>query len=90
MTPRPVITIGGIDGSGKSSFARRLAAEYGKRGLPALLLHVDDFRHGVTWQRADRSESDIYGEDYFDFAAVEACLAAFRAGLPSAQRPLLR
>jgi uridine kinase len=88
MTARPIITVGGIDGSGKSSFARRLQAAYAAAGLPALRLHIDDFRRGVDWTRADRAQSDIYGEDYFDFAAVEACLDAFRAALPSARRPL--
>ena len=86
-TARPIITVGGIDGSGKSSFARRLAAAFGVAGLPAVLLHVDDFRRGVDWTRTDRAPEEIYGEDYFDFAAVDACLAAFRAGLPAASRP---
>ncbi|HUS64966.1 MAG TPA: hypothetical protein VMZ28_10510 [Kofleriaceae bacterium] len=87
MSARPIVTVGGIDGSGKSSFARRLAAAFGAAGLPAVLLHVDDFRRGVDWTRTDRAPEAIYGEDYFDFAALEACLDAFRAGLPAARRP---
>jgi uridine kinase len=80
---RQVITVGGIDGSGKSSFARRLVAAFRAQGLGALLLHVDDFRRKMDWKGGGRAEHVIYGEDYFDFDAIERCLAAFRAGAPS-------
>lgn len=83
---RQVITVSGIDGSGKSIFALRLAEHYHREGLGAVVLHVDDFRRRVDWQRSGRSQAAIYGEEYFDLAGVERCLAAFRGGAPSCAR----
>ena len=85
---KPVITVGGIDGAGKSSFARRLQEEYERAGLPVLVLHIDDFRRPVVWQRPDKSEADIYGEEYFDFAAIATCLIALEAGHSVVRRPV--
>jgi uridine kinase len=83
-----VIAVGGIDGSGKTTFARELQARCREHGVEALLLHVDDFRRPVDWEVIGRDEAAIYLEDYFDFAAIEACIEAFRAGRERASRPL--
>lgn len=88
MKMRPVITVGGIDGCGKTTFAGDLEAACRAHGVAVLLLHVDDFRRKVDWERIDRDEATIYLEDYFDFAAIESCLAAFRNGEPRTRRPL--
>jgi len=78
VNERIIIGIDGLDGSGKSSFARRLLAAL---DLPAVIISVDDFRQPVRWSaHADRSEAEVYYEDYYDFGALEVQLAAFVAG----------
>jgi uridine kinase len=76
---RAIVTIDGIDGSGKSTFARRLQAILGSR---AVLFSVDDFRRPVDWSRTDRSELDLYYRQRYDLAALDGCLRAFVEGHP--------
>jgi uridine kinase len=73
--PRAIVTVDGIDGSGKSMFAARLA-----RLLSAVALSVDDFRRPVDWERGDRSEIDLYYEDRYDLPDLDRCLEAFVGG----------
>ena len=86
---RAVITVDGMDGSGKSTFARRLAAALAGQGVRAALLSVDDFRRPVDWAAAASaaSEADVYYGGYYDLAAADAVLAAFLAGAPVADVP---
>jgi uridine kinase len=77
---RTLITVDGLDGSGKSMLARRLAQALGAR---VALLAVDDFRRPVDWTRTDRDELDLYYDERYDLAALELCAAAFLAGAPS-------
>ncbi|HEY0715662.1 MAG TPA: hypothetical protein VGF45_23470 [Polyangia bacterium] len=76
---RAIVTIDGIDGSGKSTFARRLQGILGAR---AVLFSVDDFRRPVDWTRTDRSELDLYYRQRYDLAALDSCLRAFVEGHP--------
>jgi len=46
-----VIGVSGLQGSGKTTFARQLAAHAGRAGRPALVLSIDDFYFG----RRDRA-----------------------------------
>lgn len=83
MTTEPqriVVTVDGIDGSGKSIFARRLAEALGPR---AVALAVDDLRRPVDWTRSDRSELEIYYDERYDLPALDRCLADFLAGAAS-------
>jgi uridine kinase len=73
---RAIVTVDGIDGSGKSIFARRLAEALGAR---AVLLSVDDFRRPVDWAQG-KSELDVYYHRRYDLAALDDCLDAFRDG----------
>jgi uridine kinase len=83
---RGIIAVDGLDGSGKSVFARRLGEALGGQ---AVCLAVDDFRRPVSWSRPDRSELDIYYDERYDLADLDRCLAAFLAGRPSCRyRPL--
>lgn len=84
-----LVTIDGIDGSGKSSFARRLLGALAAEGVPGVLVSVDDFRRPVDWAAAGAagSEADTYYDAYYDLAAAERCLAAFVAGAPRAAIP---
>jgi uridine kinase len=70
-----VATISGIDGSGKTVFARRLAEACPGR---VRLLSVDDVRRPVDWRQPGRSEADIYYDDYFALGELEARVAAAR------------
>lgn len=76
---RSIVTIDGIDGSGKSTFARRLKAILGGR---AVLFSVDDFRRPVDWSRTDISELDLYYQQRYDLSALDGCLRAFVEGHP--------
>lgn len=68
-----VATVSGLDGSGKTVFARRLAAACTAR---VALLSVDDVRRPVDWRQPGRSESDIYYADYFALDELDARVAA--------------
>jgi uridine kinase len=83
----PIITIDGVDGSGKSTFADRLVSGLGAAGWPAVLFRVDDFRRPVDWGRADRVEAEAYYRDYYALDLLEACLAAFQARAPRVTIP---
>jgi uridine kinase len=87
LGPRSVVAVDGIDGSGKSMLARRLVATAADAGLSAVLLSVDDFRRPVEWQRVDRSEADIYYDEYYDLPLLERCLQAFERGAASVEIP---
>ena len=80
---RGLVTIDGLDGSGKSILARRLA-----EALPdAVLLGVDDFRRPVDWQAPGASELDLYYEQRYDLAALEGCVRAFLEGADACAFP---
>jgi uridine kinase len=65
----PVVLVDGIDGSGKTTFAGRLAEAMRVEGDPVALVHVDDFRRPVNW--ADpRGEAEVYWSSYFDLVAL--------------------
>lgn len=84
---RSLLAIDGIDGSGKSVLAARLSAATTAAGMEAVTFAVDDFRRPVDWARGDRSEADIYYDDYYDLALLDRCLAAFMDGATSFEIP---
>jgi uridine kinase len=71
-----VVAVDGIDGSGKSVLADRLAAGIRGDGDGVALLRVDDFRRSVDWSRPDKSELDLYYDDYYDLPLLDRCLRA--------------
>jgi uridine kinase len=84
-----IVAVDGLDGSGKSRFASALAAACAADGVPATLLHVDDFRREVDFAGLDAdAEGALYYERYYDLAAVDRQLASLAAG-PSDPTPLL-
>ena len=87
MVARAVVAIDGIDGSGKSVLADRLMASLRAAGDGAVLLRVDDFRRPVDWSRGDKSELDLYYDDYYDLARLDGCLRAFRDGAGAIEVP---
>jgi uridine kinase len=84
---RSLVAVDGLDGSGKSQFARALAAACEAEGAPTVILRVDDFRRPLGPIAAGADEAAIYYERYYDFAALDACVAAFLSGAPSAAIP---
>ncbi len=86
--PIPILTVDGVDGSGKSTFAAELVAGLERAGWPVALFAVDDFRRPVDWSRADRREVDTYYDDYYALDELERCLQAFRAGAPGVTIPV--
>ena len=83
---RAIVTVDGIDGSGKSTFARGLLAALAGEGVPGVLVSIDDFRCPVDWA-AVPSEAAAYYDGYYDLALCERCLAAFAAGAPGMTIP---
>jgi len=71
-----IVAVDGLDGSGKSQLAAVLAAACASDGVPATLLHVDDFRRDLDFAGLDAdAEASLYYERYFDLAALDAKLA---------------
>jgi uridine kinase len=88
---RTIITVDGIDGSGKSMFARRLLAGLEAGGYRAAAVSVDDFRRVVDWTAGGTdagTEAERYYDHYYDLVAAEAVLAQFLAGAPEVAIPI--
>jgi uridine kinase len=87
VAQRQLVAIDGLDGSGKSELARALAAACEAAGAgPAFLFSVDDFRRPLG-ALAGEDEATAYYDRYYDFASLDACLAAFEAGAAQASVP---
>lgn len=84
---KPIIAIDGLDGSGKSTFARHLITTLAEAGETAVLFRVDDFRQPVVWTTPEH-EADLYYDTYYDLAQCERCLRAFVAGDDHVSIPL--
>jgi uridine kinase len=84
---RELVAIDGIDGSGKSMFAAALTAALAANAVPPVLLRVDDFRRPVDWSRADKSEADLYYDEYYDLPLLDRCLRDFLDGGNSVEIP---
>ncbi|MGE0868625.1 MAG: uridine kinase [Kofleriaceae bacterium] len=84
---KPIITIDGIDGSGKSTYARSVVEMLTEAGEHPVLFRVDDFRSPVTWTTPER-EADQYHDSYYDLARCDACLGAFVEGAACVSIPI--
>jgi uridine kinase len=88
VTSRALIAIDGVDGSGKSRFARSLAAACEAEGAgPVVIFSVDDFRRPLGLVPPDADEGAIYYDRYYDFALLDDCLGRFLAGAPRVSIP---
>jgi uridine kinase len=75
-----IVAVEGIDGSGKSRFAAGLADVCRADGVPATVLHIDDFRRELDFTGLDdEAEAALYYESYFDLAALDRELASLQA-----------
>lgn len=77
-----VIAVDGVDGSGKTTFAGRLAAAIERAGRPAVIVHEDDFLapRDVRY-RLGRESPEGYVRDSYDLAALlEHVLDPLRPG----------
>ncbi|CAN5914087.1 hypothetical protein BH11MYX3_BH11MYX3_12800 [soil metagenome] len=84
---KTILTIDGLDGSGKSTFCRQLFDALGAGGIPAVPIRVDDFRRPVDWACVE-AESAAYYDSYYDLAACDQTLRAFLAGERSVEVPV--
>lgn len=75
---RPIITVDGIDGSGKSTFARLLLARLEAAGRHPVLVRVDDFRLPLDWTSGD--EAELYYSRYFDLAGLARVVRGYLSG----------
>jgi uridine kinase len=90
-SPRALVCVDGIDGSGKSRFTSALAAACAAAGAPSFVFHVDDFRRPLGPIAAGAGgasdEASIYYDRYYDFALLDRCLRAFLDGAAGATIP---
>ena len=85
---RSLVVIDGLDGSGKSRFARALAAACEAEGeAPIFLFRVDDFRRPLGILAPGVDEAAAYYERYYDYALLDQCLGRFLAGATGASIP---
>jgi len=75
---RPILTVDGIDGSGKSTFARQLLPRIEAEGRHPVLIRVDDFRVPLDWASGD--EAELYYSRYFDLDGVARTIRVFLSG----------
>ncbi len=82
------MSIDGLDGSGKSRFARALAAACeAEDAAPVFIFRVDDFRRPLGAVADGAEEAAIYYERYYDFALLDDCLGRFLAGAAAVSIP---
>ena len=79
---RHILTVDGIDGSGKSYLAQELVDTATAAGVRSILVRVDDFRLPISWDLV-ADELQAYYNDYFDLTQVTKCLDAFMHGAAS-------
>jgi uridine kinase len=77
---RAIVTVDGIDGSGKSMFAKRVEAAFAAAGVATAMVRVDDFRREVAWAADGLAEADIYYDRYYDLAMCDQVLRTFMEG----------
>jgi uridine kinase len=82
---RELIVVDGIDGSGKSMFARRIASAFETAGIAIGMVRVDDFRREVAWSSG--AEADLYYDNYYDLVSCERVLRGFLDGGPALDLP---
>jgi uridine kinase len=70
---RKLIAVDGVDGSGKTTFARELADAISRR--PVLIIHADDFLHlRETRHRRGRDSPEGFWLDTYDYEALHRCV----------------
>jgi uridine kinase len=77
---KTIVAIDGIDGSGKSTFAKNLAVSLADQDCKSVIISVDDFRRPIAWDTLTIPEVDAYYDAYYDLELAEQCLRAFLAG----------
>jgi uridine kinase len=88
LASHALVSIDGLDGSGKSSFARALAeASAREADGPVFVFRVDDFRRPLGALPPDSDEGAAYYERYYDFALLDDCLGRFLSGAAGASIP---
>ena len=73
-----LILIDGIDGSGKTGLADRLARALRAAEVRLTLLHVDDYRRTVNWSDP-RGEQEVYWQEYLDLPALDDDISQHQA-----------
>jgi uridine kinase len=89
--PRVVVGVAGESGSGKSVTAAGLARELAGRGVPAAVIHQDDYFRLPPAANHARRLLDLahVGPHEVDLALVAEHVAAFRAGRDGVVAPLV-
>lgn len=65
-----LVAVDGVDGSGKTTFAERLATAYADRGRAVHVVHMDDFLNSRTVRyRMGRTSPEGFFRDTYDLAA---------------------
>lgn len=77
-----LIAVDGVDGSGKTTFAGRLAAAIADAGRPALIVHEDDFLapREVRHRRGRHSPEGFFRDSYDLDALIRHVLDPLRPG----------
>lgn len=68
-----LMAVDGVDGSGKTTFAAKLADRYERKGRPAHVVHMDDFLNPrVIRYRLGRDSPEGFFQDTYDLATFRA------------------
>ena len=85
----PIVTIDGVDGSGKSTLRARAGGGLEQARLAGVAVLRRRFSPpGRLGARRSRDEVDIYYDDYYALDELERCLQAFLAGAPRVTIPV--
>ncbi|MDX2024646.1 MAG: hypothetical protein SF187_30670 [Deltaproteobacteria bacterium] len=89
QNPPPLLLfVDGIDGSGKSTWARQASDALRAMGTSVWPLSVDDFRTPVDWHAHGAAQAQAYYDEYFDLQLLDDVLRDVARGQRKLRLPV--